>query len=172
MRLQLWICSVPHLCLACISWHPPPSQYMNTHWHTFQTPFPFDSRCYCRVQHFLEARQQVPAGVAYDRPSPKLLGFLEKYFGKDAPGTCRLNFSTLPSGQLVTTCIASIVHHAPDTGRWQQVGPLALLLMSCVLAAGLTEFIPQNNNFVVFRSFWDIPFTRGKVCPPTSCPAG
>ncbi|KAL6749678.1 touch receptor neuron protein Mec-17-domain-containing protein [Haematococcus lacustris] len=52
-------------------------------------------------QAFLSQEQQDPGAVAYDRPSPKLLAFLQRHFG-------------------------------------------------------LTEYVPQNNNFVVFQRYWQL----------------
>ena len=34
------------------------------------------------LQHFLAAERQSAASVGYDRPSPKLLAFLRKHYGK------------------------------------------------------------------------------------------
>ncbi len=38
------------------------------------------------LQHFLAAERQTAASIGYDRPSPKLLAFLRKHYGK--PVTC------------------------------------------------------------------------------------
>lgn len=53
------------------------------------------------LQAFLATEQLLPAQVAYDRPSPKLIGFLRKHYG-------------------------------------------------------LADYIPQNNNFVVFNQYWQL----------------
>ncbi len=59
----------------------------------------------------LEQEQAQPARLAYDRPSPKLIGFLKKHYG-------------------------------------------------------LVEFVPQNNNFVVFNQYFSTPTVHFATNPP------
>lgn len=97
------------------------------------------------VQAFLQHECQIPERLGYDRPSPKFLHFLQKYFGEPhailpmqqrppMTGTVRCQ---LPSGNgCASFCLL------PDHDR------------IVVCGAGLKHYTPQNNKYVVFEDYW------------------
>lgn len=71
---------------------------------------------------FLENEEEEPSTIAYDKPTPKLVNFLKKYYGK---------FKLIPT------------RYAQQHSSLQCASP------------GMARSVQQNNNFMVFDTFFD-----------------
>lgn len=82
------------------------------------------------MQHFLAAEGQTAASVGYDRPSHKFLQFIRKHYGERTYASCCC------AQRLLVACMEMVT------------------ISICILSAGLAQYIPQSNNFVVFSSYF------------------
>lgn len=90
------------------------------------------------LQHFLAAEGQTAASIGYDRPSHKFLHFIRKHYGKQPHMLKLLQSLGCSLGAGLYVCNS-------------EIGPKSLLWFA---SAGLAQYIPQSNNFVVFSSYF------------------